>query len=220
MQTKRELITLLVADDHPLALAGIREIMGKAPDIQVVGEAENGEDVNRLVAKLRPKILILDLKMPGTVPWKLENWVRENYPETVTLVLTAHDRDAYLSGMMQAGAAGYLSKSERAEDLIAAIRRVAFGETLFTPEQIQRVLNWNRDAGRKWDNLTKRERQVLILIEEGLENKSIARRLSIGLKTAEQYVSSVLKKLKLKSRQEASAWLTKSIPEELRENPE
>lgn len=220
MQSDSETITLLLADDHPLALTGIREIMEKAPDIQVVGEAENSEDVKRLVAKLHPKILILDLKMPGTVPWKLENWVRENYPETNTLVLTAHDRDAYLSAMMDAEVVGYLSKSERGENLIAAIRRAARRESLFTPEQIQRAWNWSRDAGKKWESLTKRERQVLILIEEGLENKSIARRLSISLKTTEQYASSVLKKLKLKSRQEASAWLTKNIPEELRENPE
>lgn len=148
MQSDSETITLLLADDHPLALAGICEILEKAPDIQVVGEAENGEDVKRLVAKLHPKILILDLKMPGTVPWKLENWVRENYPETNTLVLTAHDRDAYLSAMMDAGVVGYLSKSERGENLIAAIRRAARQESLFTPEQIQRAWNWSRDAGK------------------------------------------------------------------------
>lgn len=148
MPSNPENITLLLADDHPLALAGIRRIMEGVPDFHVVGEAEDGEEVKALVAKLRPKVLILDLKMPGTVPWQLEKWARENYPETNTLVLTAHDRDAYLSAMMDAGVVGYLSKSERGENLIAAIRRAARQESLFTPEQIQRAWNWSRDAGK------------------------------------------------------------------------
>jgi DNA-binding NarL/FixJ family response regulator len=215
-----EIITLLLADDHPIALMGVRKIMENIPDFRVVGEAENGEEVRELVAKLRPRVLILDLKMPGTVPWQLEKWVRENFPGTVTLVLTAHDRDAYLSEMMKAGARGYLSKNERGENLIVAIRRAACGGSLFTEEQVQRALKWNRDPGVKWESLTKRERQVLALIEAGLENREISRRLSVGLKTIEGYVSNILKKLKVNSRGEARAWFAKNIPEELRENPE
>src|SRR3990170_5763846 len=106
----RQTITLLLADDHPMVRAGIRALLMKAPDIQIVGEAQDGNETLRLVAKLRPKILLLDLKMPGPSPSEIEKWVRENYPETITLVLTAHDRDAYLSSMVEAGAAGYLDK--------------------------------------------------------------------------------------------------------------
>lgn len=220
MQLNPKPISIILADDHPVALAGIHEIIARASDIQIIGEAQNGDEVKQLVAKLRPHVLILDLKMPGTSPVEVENWVRGNYPDTTTLVLTAHDRDAYLSGMMEAGASGYLSKNERGENLIAAIRRVAAGESLFTPEQMERVLKWRADAGEKWTSLTKRERRVLTLIEAGLQNKAIAEKLSIGLKTTEQHVSSILKKLKLQSRHEAGLWLTKNIPEELRENPE
>lgn len=120
-QENPKIITLLLADDHPIAREGVRGILSSAPDIQIVGEAENGDGVKELLPTLRPDVLILDLKMPGTVPTEIEKWVRENYPETVTLVLSAHDRDHYLAGMIEAGVAGYLHKSERAENLIAAI---------------------------------------------------------------------------------------------------
>jgi len=123
MSIQPKTITVLLADDHPVAREGVRGILAKLPDIQIVGEAQNEKEVKELVAKLHPKILLLDLKMPGTSPFEIEKWVRENYPETITLVLTAHDRDFYLAGMMDAGIAGYLSKTERADNLIAAIRR-------------------------------------------------------------------------------------------------
>ena len=213
-------ISVLIVDDHPPLRAGVRAILEQTSDIYVAGEAENGDEAERLLDELRPRIVLLDLKMPGFSPSAFEKWARENYPETITLVLTAHDRDAYLASMMNAGAAGYLDKSERAENLITAIRSAAYGETLFTQEQMQRVLEWNKDKGKKWGSLTKRERQVLTLIGEGLGNKSISRRLSISIKTTEQYVSSILKKLNTHTRQEASTWLVENVPEEIRRNPE
>jgi DNA-binding NarL/FixJ family response regulator len=150
----------------------------------------------------------------------LARWIAANYPNTKTIALTENDHDALLSGMMSAGAVGFLCKDERAENLIMAVRRAARGESLFTPEQVQRAWNWNRNEGKKWESLTQRERQALALIEAGLSNSSISERLSIGLKTTEQHVSNVLRKLNVKSRHEAGVWFTKNIPEELRENPE
>ena len=107
-------ITVLIADDHPLALEGVRSILEKAPEIKIVGEAQDGNEIKPMVAKLLPRILLLDLKMPNLNPVEMERWVRENYPETLTLVLTAHDKDAYLSNMMEAGAVGYLDKKLQA----------------------------------------------------------------------------------------------------------
>src|SRR5215211_5398811 len=121
MESEPATITVLLADDHPVAREGVRRILANAADISIVGEAQNGKEVKELVAKLHPTILLLDLIMPETSPFEIEKWVRENYPETGTLVLTAHDRDYYLAGMINAGVAGYLDKSERAENLIAAI---------------------------------------------------------------------------------------------------
>lgn len=219
MSSSSEFITVLLADNRPLARVGFRTLLENAPDIQIVGDSENGEETKDLVAKLQPMVLILGLKMPETPPRQLGKWMRENHPETITLAVTAYDHDAYLFEMINAGLSGVLSETEPGENLIAAIRRAVRGENLLTPEQTQRALNWNRDTGKKWESLTKRERQTLALIEEGLGNNSISERLSVNLKTTEQYVSSILKKLNVTSRYEAGLWFTKNMPKELRENP-
>lgn len=146
-----------------------------------------------MIAELRPNILLLDLVMPGPIPAQLEKWVRTNFPETITLVLTGYDRDAYLAGMMDAGVLGFLSKTETGERLISAIRRAASGTSLFTEEQFERALRWKQTAGEKWENLTSRERQILRLIVEGCDNKCVAETLEIAMKTAAYHVTNVLK---------------------------
>jgi len=206
-------ITILIADDHPLTRAGLRTILEQVPDMEVVGEAQDGDMAQVLVTELRPMVLLLDLKMPGLVAAKLERWVRMNYPEIVTLVLTAHDRDAYLAGMLEAGASGYFNKNERAENIIAAIRRAASGEFLFTTEQFERALRWNEAAGKKWERLTAREREILKLLVQGMSDAMLAKALKIAHRTASSHVSNLLQKLELGSRQEAVAWMAKHFPE-------
>lgn len=208
-------ITVILADDHPVTRAGIRAILSDTPDIQVVGEAENGFQVQEMVAELRPNILLLDLVMPGPTPAQLEKWVRTNFPETITLVLTAHDRDAYLAGMMDAGVSGFLSKTETGERLISAIRRALSGASLFTEEQFERVLRWKQTAGEKWETLTDRECEIIRLLAEGYDNKKIAQKLDITPKTAAFHVTNILKKLEVKSRHEAIAWVNKYLPDNL-----
>ncbi len=209
-----ETIRLLLADDHPVMREGIRAILEKTPDIEVVGEAQDGEQVKPLVLELRPQILLLDLRMPGPPPAELEAWVREHCPETDTLVLTAHERDAYLAGMMDAGAVGLMSKEASPDQLIEAIRRTARGEMTFTPEQCRRAARWRREAGEKWKRLTPRERQMLALLAQGLENAEIAQALGLASKTVASHVGSLLKKLGVDSRQEAIIWQHTYMPEE------
>jgi two-component system, NarL family, response regulator LiaR len=215
MSPDRNIITILLADDHPTTRAGIRAILQEASDIKVVGEADNGNDTMRLVAELSPQILLLDLQMPGPSPAELEKWVRKNYPNTITLVLTAHDRDAYLASMIDAGAVGFLSKTERAEQLIAAIRRAAGGEILFESKQLARAQRWREEVGSKWQKLTNREREILQLLAGGLDNMTIAEKLKVSPKTIAFHVTNVLGKLDVKSRHEAIAWLHKYFPENL-----
>lgn len=215
MQPKHQTITLLLADDHPIAREGVRGILAKATDMEIVGEAENGDEIKALIPRLLPNILLLDLKMPGTSPFEIEKWVRLNYPEIVTLVLTAHDRDYYLAGMMDAGVAGYLDKNEKAENLIAAIRRAANGEMFFTTQQMDRARKWRQEISGKWERLTGREREVLLLIEQGWSNKAIASHLGVALKTAAYHVSAIFDKLGVESRHEAVAWHRKHFPEDL-----
>lgn len=208
-------ITVLLADDHPTTRAGIRAILQETPDIQVVGEAETGFQVQEMMAELRPNILLLDLVMSGPTPAQLEKWVRANFPETITLVLTAHDRDAYLASMMDAGASGFLSKTETGERIISAIRRAASGASLFTEEQFERALRWKQAAGGKWQILTEREREIIRLLAEGYDNKEIAQKLNVAPKTAAFHITNILKKLEVKSRHEAIAWVNKYLPDNL-----
>ncbi len=216
MATKnKKPISLLLTDDDPITRAGIRAVLSKAADLKIVGEAKNGFEAQQMMGKLRPKILLLDLKMPGLSPAELEKWVRKNYPETVTLVLTAHDRDAYLASMMEAGAAGYMAKGESAERLIGAIRRAAQGEILFDIEQFTRARQWHEAVSEKWSRLTARERQVLKLIAEGMDNKAIAKTLKITSKTAAFHVTHILEKLGVDSRQKAVAWLHAHFSDDL-----
>ena len=139
MSAQQNTITVLIADDHEITRKGIRNFLEQVPEIQVVGEAQNGNETKRLIAKLRPRILLLDMIMPDHSPYELEKWIRTNFPDTITLVLTAHDRDAYLSSMIEAGAAGYLDKKLRAGQLISAIRRADRGEFLFDKQQLERA---------------------------------------------------------------------------------
>jgi DNA-binding NarL/FixJ family response regulator len=202
----RTLITVLVADDHPLSLEGVRSILEKAPEIKIVGEVQDGNEIKPMVAKLRPRILLLDLKMPNLDPVEMETWVRENYPETLTLVLTAHDKNAYLSNMMEAGAAGYLDKKLQAGQLISSIRRAARGEIFFDKEQIDRAHRWREEVRKRWESLTAREREVLHWVTEGLDNKSIAAHLSISINTVQKHLKNVSEKLGVASRTEAIHW--------------
>ncbi len=133
------IIRLVLADDQEITRKGIRAMLSGAPDIEVVGEAKDGNEAQELTARLRPHILLLDLIMPGPRPYEVERWVRANCPETITLILTAHDRDAYLAEMVEAGAAGYLTKEISAQRLIEAIRRAVRGEALFDQTQLARA---------------------------------------------------------------------------------
>jgi DNA-binding NarL/FixJ family response regulator len=138
---------VLIADDHPVTRAGIRAILEGAPDIEVVAEAQDGLEAQRLVAELCPRILLLDLVMPGPRPREIEAWVRAHYPETITLVLTAHDRDVFLAEAIEGGVAGFLTKEEAPHRLVKAIRRAARGETLISGEQLARARHWRREVG-------------------------------------------------------------------------
>lgn len=207
-------ITILIADDEPMARAGIRTLLAQTDDFKVIGEAQDGFEVQELVPKLHPKILLLDYQMPGPRAAELECWVRENYPETTALVLTGHNRDAYLSKTMDSGMAGFLLKNENAEQLILAIRRAAQGTVYFSDEQIARAKKWKKTVEEKWENLSAREREVLQQLAMGKDNKAIAKSLAISPKTVEFHITNILKKLGLHSRDQAIVWMLKHQPDD------
>ena len=213
------MITILIADDHPIIRAGIRALLEQDPEMKVVGEAQDGDETRRLVEQWRPQVLLLDLRMPGMSAAELEKWVRTNHPSTITLVLTAHDRDAYLAYMMDAGAAGFIEKNIQDFQLIHAIRRAVKGEILFSNEQFNRVRKWREQEGAQWKSLTKREREVLSLLAQGMDNVKISSALHISIKTTAYHITHILQKLQVTSRQEAIVWFNKNIPDDLENLP-
>jgi len=206
-------ITVLIADDEPVSRAGIRTLLAQATDLEIVGEAKDGFEAQEMVPKLRPKILLLDYKMPGPRPRELEEWVRTKYPETATLILTAHDRDAYLAGMINSGIAGYLLKGQNPEQLINAIRRAAEGTVYFSDEQIARAQKWKETVQEKWQSLTERERELLRHLAMGDNNKTISKVMNITLKTVEFHMSNILKKLSMDSRDQVIVWMLEHHPD-------
>ena len=202
-------IHIVIADDHPVTRAGISTILAAAPDIDVIGAAKDGREAQELVKALHPDILLLDLVVPGPRPADIERWVRHNHPETITLILTTHDRDYYLAETVKAGAVGFLTKEKAPQQLIAAIRRAAQGDVLLTPDQLARIQAWDKDVKARWQRLTKREREILGFMAEGKTTAHIAEALVITENTVRTHVGNLLGKLKLASREAAIAWAWK-----------
>ncbi len=210
METATSSITVVIADDHELTRTGIRATLQAAPDITLVGEATDGFEAQQLIERLKPHVAILDLIMPGLSPVDITRWAYEHHPETAILVLTAHDRDYYLAQMLQAGAAGYLDKNKRSQELVNAIRRAAEGQALFTQEQRRRAQEWQTNIQDTWERLTTREQDILRLLADGLSNREIAERLQISENTVGKHVSHILTAIGAASRTEAAIWLRES----------
>jgi DNA-binding NarL/FixJ family response regulator len=208
------MITIVIADDHPIARAGIHTLLSSDPDLVIIGEAENGIEAQQLVEELHPNILLLDLKMPGPRPADIERHIRTHHPDTITLVLTAHDRDVYLADMIAAGVKGYFSKSVRGESLIKAIHRAAEGESLITDEQLERVKHWQESKNKRQEELTEREKQILSLMCRGFNNVTISKELGISNRTTAFHITNMLKKIGVDSRQKAIAWAYENIEDE------
>ena len=202
-------IRVLIVDDHPLTRQGIRTILEQAPDIEVVGEAADGTEAMALVEQLHPDVVLLDVEMPGPRAWEVEAWIRHNYPDITGLLLSAHNRDEYLSEMMEAGAVGYLDKHIPAPQLVQAIRRAVQGEYLFEVEQLRRAHHWRTEVLARWERLSPREKEVLQALAQEASTREIAQRLNIKPNTVDTHVRRLIHKLRVANRAEAIAWAWK-----------
>jgi len=201
-----EVIHVVLADDHPVVRAGIRNEL-VASGVQVVGEAVNGEEVQQLVERLHPEVVVLDVEMPGLNGLEVARRLRARQqaqldPPVSILVLSAHDQEAYIFGLLDAGAAGYVLKDEALETIVQAVQTVARGAPWLSPRVMAKVIA--RSAGRTdAEALTEREMEVLQLMAKGLNNPQIGDALSIGERTVRFHVENILSKLKASNRMEA-----------------
>ena len=201
-----ETIRVLIADDHAVVREGLRAFLELQEGIEVVGEAADGQEAVEAAASLRPDVIVLDLVMPRLDGVAALRILRERVPAARAIVLTSFLDDDKLLPALRAGAAGYLLKNARPEELTRAVRAAHAGETLIDPVVAARLVETlSADGGEEpLDRLTPREREVLILVGRGFPNKLIARELGLAEKTVKTHVSHVLAKLGVTDRTQAA----------------
>lgn len=203
----REATTIVLADDHPIVREGLRTVLEREPDLSVVGEASDGSEALHLVERLRPTLLILDVRMPGKSGLEVAREIARMCPETRVLILSMYAAEGYVTEALASGVAGYILKETDTGNLIPAIRQIMGGTRYLSPSVNDRVIDaylqkTRGEAVDPFDTLTARERQVLRLLAEGSTSAVIAERLSISVRTAEHHRASLMRKLRLKSSAE------------------
>lgn len=207
MTEQAERIGVLIVDDHPIVREGLRTYLETVDDIEVVGEASDGEEAVRIVRDTLPDVVLMDLVMPGIDGIEATRRVREISPSTKVVVLTSFSEDEKVFPAIKAGAAGYLLKDIQPTEVVDAIRRVHAGEALLHPTVAAMVMQEVADPQRSVPgDLTERELDVLSHIAQGESNREIARALTVSEKTVKTHVSNILAKLHLADRTQAALY--------------
>ena len=198
-----EPMRVVIADDHGIVRSGVRMLLERQSDIQVVGEASDGAEARDMVIREKPDLAILDVKMPKLTGLQATREIREQVPDVAVLILSMYDDDRYLFEALKAGASGYVLKAQADADLMAAVRAVEKGEPFLTPAAqralIKDVLG---EGAERSDDLTPREQEVVKLVAEAHTNKEIAEILHLAEKTVENHRSNAMKKLGMRDRVE------------------
>ncbi|MDP3063714.1 MAG: response regulator transcription factor [Chloroflexota bacterium] len=208
-------IRVLLAEDHTVVREGLREVIQREQDLEVVGEAANGREAVELTAKLRPDVVLMDITMPVLNGIEATKQVKALDPRVAVLILTAYDDDQYVFALLEAGAAGYLLKNVRSRDLVEAIRSVQAGESVLHPAVARKVIRrFLAKAGehpgpKERGILTERELEVLCLAASGITNAEMAERLVVSVRTIQAHLANTFKKLSVGSRTEAVLYALK-----------
>jgi DNA-binding NarL/FixJ family response regulator len=203
-----ESIHVLIADDHSLYREGVRKMLSMAQDIEIVGEATNGDEAVAQALALQPDVILMDLKMPGVNGIEATRRILYASPRIGVLVLTMFETDETVFAAMRAGARGYLLKDVDQEDVIRAIKAVSRGDAIFSPAIAERLIHYfaalrPTGADLAFPELTDREREILHLIAQGHSNSEIAERLLLRTKTVQNHVSNIFSKLQVADRAQA-----------------
>jgi two-component system nitrate/nitrite response regulator NarL len=204
MNKRKKKIRLLLADDHPVVRKGIRSCLSDL-DLEIVGEAVDGQEAMEKVRELNPDIVLMDIDMPKMNGLDATRLLRKEKPDTRVLILSVHSNKHYVLQIIQSGAQGYVLKDASPAELVRAIESVFDGEAFFSPDISQIVLNqYMAEAGRGDDEgapgrLTSREREVLAMIAEGQSNKEMANKLGVGVRTVETHRERVMDKLNIRT---------------------
>lgn len=197
-------ISVIIADDHPIARKGLCHLLSKAVDIEVIGEASDGLEALNLLETLTPDVLLLDMEMPGLTGAEVARQLQATNVPVRILALSAYDDKEYIQGLLSYGAAGYLMKEELPQTIVEAVRGVARGEQGWLSRQVTaQMAAWTHEE-TGGTALTKREREVLKLLVAGKTNQEIAIRLGISEKTVEKHLAGIFTKLQVSSRVEAA----------------
>jgi len=198
-------IKVILADDHQIVRAGIRQLLESAKDIQVIAEAGDGEEAQALIQQHKPDVAVLDIQMPKASGIEVTRWVRSHLPEVGVLILTAYDDEPYVMAVLQAGANGYVLKTARTEELIQAVHDVHEGKSALGPTVTQKLMSnlFKRSEKTTVEPLTERELDVLRLAAKGFTNKAIGVQLSISDRTVQGHLAHIFAKLQANSRTEA-----------------
>jgi two-component system, NarL family, response regulator NreC len=194
---------LLIAEDHTILREGLKSLLSVNPDLEVVGEAEDGRRALKLSNELSPDLILMDLSMPRMNGFEAIQEIKKQNPAVKIIVLTVHNTEEYILMTLKAGADGYVLKDATHDELLMAISHVLNGKRYLSPSVSEKVIIGYLEGKRSlkpassWDSLTQREREILKLIAEGFKNKEVADYLCISLKTVEKHRANLMKKLDL-----------------------
>jgi DNA-binding NarL/FixJ family response regulator len=202
---------ILLVDDHEVVRIGLKSLLERHPQFTVVGEAGSAREALEQVENLKPEIVVMDIRLPGTSGIEACEEIVTKFPGTKVIMLTSYAEDEMLFSAIRAGASGYILKQIGSDDLVKALEAVSRGEALLDPAVTQRVFQEVRRAVKEEEasafaHLSQQEKHVLLLVSEGKTNREIAKALFLGEGTVRNYVSSILSKLGVNNRAEAAAY--------------
>jgi len=204
MNPGKQPVRTLLADDHALIRAGLREALASLPGLEIVGEAGNGPELTAALQTLHPDLLVVDVNMPDFDPVAAVQNIRATYPDLKILVVSAYDDQSYVVGLLSAGVNGYHLKDQPLSDLYLAIQRILDGGRWISDPLVNRLVNHSAARAENSPSLTRRQRELLYLLSQGYNNHRIARVMGLSVKTIENHLTALYRAIRAENRLEAN----------------